>query len=111
VDKRYLSVRIAKFLLLAVLIICSVQAQAFGEAAEEIDLEKIVVTNRRTAIGLSEATENVAVIDAEEIQKLPARDLGEALKYIAGIDLEPRQGFGRDTSVTVSRVLIPARSG
>ena len=100
-DKRYLSARIARFLLLAVLIICAVQAQAFAEATEEIDLEKIVVTNRRTAIGLSEATENVAVIDAEEIQKLPARDLGEALKYVAGIDLEPRQGFGRDTPISI----------
>jgi len=101
VDKKYLTTKITKFLLLTVLILGAIETQAAGEEEKEIGLEKIIVTNRRAAIGLSEAAENVVVIDAEEIQRLPARDLGEALKYVAGIDLEPRQGFGRDTSVSI----------
>ena len=91
-----------KYLFIAALL-TAVPVRASAQAAEDrmITLEKIVVTNRRTCAGLSEATENIAVIGSEEIQKLPARDLGEALKYIAGIDIEPRQGFGRDTSISI----------
>lgn len=69
--------------------------------AEEVVLEKIIITNRRTPVGLSEVTGNVTVVSAEEIEQLPARNLSEALKYIAGVDIEPRQGFARTTSVSI----------
>ena len=101
-NKLKLSAPPQKYLFIAALL-TAVLVRASAQAAEDrmIALEKIVVTNRRAAAGLNEATENIAVIDSEEIQKLPARDLGEALKYVAGIDLEPRQGFGRATAISI----------
>lgn len=76
----------------------------FAEESEdfaELELERIVVTNRRATLGLGQASENIVVIEAEEIEQLPARDLGEALKYVAGVDIAPRQGFGRATSISI----------
>ncbi|MCK4917280.1 MAG: TonB-dependent receptor [Candidatus Omnitrophica bacterium] len=67
----------------------------------EIELEKIILTSRRTSFNLSEVTENVNVIDENQIKNLPARNLSEVLQYISGVDIAPRQGFGRATSVTI----------
>jgi len=102
VNKLKLSAPPQKYLFIAALL-TAVLVRASAQAAEDrmIALEKIVVTNRRAAAGLNEATENIAVIDSEEIQKLPARDLSEALKYIAGVDIEPGRGFGRATAISI----------
>jgi vitamin B12 transporter len=72
-----------------------------AEESKEIYLEKIIVTNRRTNVGLGEATENVTVVSEEEIKKLPAKNLSDVLSYVAGVDIEPRQGFSRATSITI----------
>jgi vitamin B12 transporter len=90
-----------KRILIITLIIALNFTPAFAEQSPGIGLERIVVTNRRAPLGLSEACENVVVIDEEEIRQLPARDLGEVLKYVAGIDVGPRQGFGRATSISI----------
>jgi vitamin B12 transporter len=101
VNKKYLAVKAAKYLLATILIIGLIEARVSAQEVKEIELEKIIVTNRRAAVGLSEATENVVVVNADEIRQLPVRNLGEALKYIAGIDIELRRGFGRSTSVSI----------
>ena len=90
-----------KRILIITLIIALNFTPAFAEQSPGIGLERIAVTNRRVPLGLSEACENVVVIDEEEIRQLPARDLGEVLKYVAGIDIGPRQGFGRATSISI----------
>lgn len=100
-DKKYLTTGTAKYLLFVTLIIGLIQAQAQGQEAKGIELEKIIVTNRRAQVPLSESSENVTVIDEDEIKQLPARDLSEVLKYITGVDIEPRQGFGRPTAISI----------
>ncbi|MCX5703588.1 MAG: TonB-dependent receptor plug domain-containing protein, partial [Candidatus Omnitrophica bacterium] len=92
--------------LLTCLIAGTVKAEPPGAAEikgqnQGIELERIVVTNRRTQIGLGKVTENIAVLDEEEIKALPARDLSEALSYITGVDIESRQGFGRATAISI----------
>ena len=87
-------------------LIVSAEAEMQGgeEAkAEEggVWLERIVVTNRRAQVGLDEAAENISVLSEEEIKKLPARNLSEALSYITGVDVESRQGFGRASAVNI----------
>jgi vitamin B12 transporter len=91
----------AKRLLIVSLIIALNFAPGFAEQSREIELERIVVTNRRASAGLSEASENVVVVDADEIKQLPARNLGEVLKYVAGVDITPSQGFGRATAISI----------
>jgi len=103
VDKKYFAVRKAKYSLIVILSICLFQAKALGQETEEkgIDLEKIVVTSRGAAIGLGQVSENVEVIDQEEIKQLPVRDLGQALDYIPGIYVSPGPGFDHPTSISI----------
>ena len=100
-DKKYLIAGPAKCLLVAILIIGMTGILASGQEDKEVELGEIIVTNRRAPVGLSEVTENVVVIDEEQIQQLPVRNLGEALKYIAGVDIELRQEFGRASSISI----------
>lgn len=86
------------FLMAAVLLI---RADILAAEAGDIELEKIIVTNRRAHSYLKEVTENTQVVGKEEIQGLPARDLGEALKYVPGVDIDPRKGFGRATFLSI----------
>jgi len=83
------------------LIIGSTRTQSLAQENKEIELEKIIVTNRRSPVSLSQATENVAVINEDEIKQLPARTLGEALQYISGVDIAPSRGFGRATFISI----------
>ncbi|MCX5701616.1 MAG: TonB-dependent receptor [Candidatus Omnitrophica bacterium] len=100
-NKKYLTANSAWALLLAIFIIGIIHAPVAAENSKEIELQKIIVTNRRTPVGLSETTENVVVVNEEEIKQLPARDLSEVLNYIPGVYVEPGRGFGRATSVSI----------
>lgn len=90
-----------KRILIFALIVALNPALGLSGQPQEFELERIVVTNRRAAVGLSQACENIVVVDEEEIRQLPARDLGEVLKYVAGVDIAPSQGFGRATSISI----------
>jgi len=94
--------RFIRYLSIVVLLIglCkTTDAQAQKDA--EIELEKIIVTSKRTPVGLGEVTDDVIVVTEEEIKTFPAQDLGEALKYVPGVDIKPRQGFGRANTVVI----------
>lgn len=99
--KKYCIAFSAKCLVVIILLIALIETQASGEEVSGIELEKIIVTNRRAACSVNESSENVEVIGEDEIQQLPSRDLGEALKYIPGVYVDPRQGFGRSTAITI----------
>ncbi len=66
-----------------------------------IELQPLVITPRRGPIGLSRTTETITLITSEEIDIRPARNLGETLTYSPGIDIAPRQRFGRATSISL----------
>jgi vitamin B12 transporter len=78
-----------------------VKAEEDNSGESAINLEKIVVTPLRTSVGIGNVSENVIVVNAEQIKALPARDLSEALSYVAGVNIEQRQGFGRATSISI----------
>lgn len=91
----------AKYILAVTLTVALIPANASAQEAGVIELEKVTVTNRRVRSNLGEASENVQVINQDEIKQLPARDLSEALNYIPGVYIEPRRGFGRATSLSI----------
>ena len=77
------------------------EIKAISQEIKAVDLERIIVTSRRTPIDLTEISENVTSVAVDDIEYLPAQDLGEALKYIPGVNIDPRQGFGRATSISI----------
>ena len=90
-----------KYVLAVSLAFTLIPVSAPAREAGAVELEKVVVTNRRVGSRLGEAVENVYVINQDEIQQLPARDLSEALSYLPGVYIEPRRGFGRATSLSI----------
>ncbi len=90
-----------KIIVMGIIFLCIVLLSVKPALAQEVGLEKIVVSAKRFCEGLSGVAENVTVITAQEIENLPARDLSEVLNYIPGVDIEPRNGFGQPTSVTI----------
>jgi vitamin B12 transporter len=68
---------------------------------ESFALERIIISAKRFPAGLNEVAENATIITAEEIEKLPARNLGEVLSYLPGVDIEPRSSFGQLTAITI----------
>ncbi|MFH2138984.1 MAG: TonB-dependent receptor plug domain-containing protein [Candidatus Omnitrophota bacterium] len=68
---------------------------------EEIDLGKIIFSARRAPLKLSQIADNSTVVGKDYIEGLPCGDAGDVLGYIPGIDVEPRQGFGRPTSISL----------
>jgi len=98
-------VKFATFVLIITIIfvlgkINKTEATETGEALP-IELDKIMITNKRSSVGLSEVSENVEVINEEELNSLPSRNLGEVLSYVSGVDIQPNQGFGRPPQVSI----------
>jgi vitamin B12 transporter len=74
-------------------------AAADAGTSNAIPDELIVVTATRTEIPLSDATVPVTVITREDIDLSLATDLGELLRFEAGIDLGRNGGPGQSTSI------------
>ena len=99
-NRKHLAGVLLKFLFILSLIVLS----AFPTKAQDIpdyNLDKIIVTNRRSPVRWLKASENLTVIGRDDILKLPVnRNLSEILEYVAGVAVSPRQGFGRATSLS-----------
>jgi vitamin B12 transporter len=62
-------------------------------------MEPVVVTATRTALPLAEASPSVDVITREELERLPAADIADALRMRAGIEIARTGGPGQQTSL------------
>ena len=62
-------------------------------------IEPVVVTATRTEIPASRALASVELITRDELQRLPAADLGDVLRLRAGIEVARLGGPGQQTSL------------
>ncbi len=65
------------------------------------ELGEIVITARRTPQPYSETPDNVSIMTAEDIARLPVHDLSEAIHLINGVDVQGRGSFGQPASATI----------
>ena len=61
--------------------------------------ESVVVTATRTAQTVDQILAPVTVISNQDIQNSQARDLGELLSSVAGIEFTRNGGYGKNTSI------------
>ena len=80
-------------------LLAALSASAPAFAAEPAALETIIVTATRTEIPLHDATVPVTVITREDIELSLATDLGELLRFQAGIDIGRNGGPGQAASI------------
>ncbi len=69
--------------------------------ADEVGLEHILVTDKRTESSYGSSPEQVVVIDAKEIAGLPARNISEVLDYANGVAVQQTGGFGKASAVSI----------
>src|SRR5690625_7732338 len=75
------------------------------------DLDSVTVTASRITTDISESGKSVSVYTADDIRKLPVTSVDDLLRYLPGINLNSRGGFGVQSDVgsrgnTFSRVLF-----
>src|SRR5690625_7170592 len=58
------------------------------------DLDSVTVTASRITTDISESGKRVSVYTADDIRKLPVTSVDDVLRYLAGINLNSRSGFG-----------------
>jgi len=62
-------------------------------------MEPVVVTATRTSVPLQDTLGSVEVISREELERLPAADIADALRMRAGVEIARTGGPGQQTSL------------
>jgi vitamin B12 transporter len=79
----------------------SAPARADAEAAEAAGIDHVIVTASRQPESAFEALAPVIVIDRSEIERSLAPDVGELLRFHAGIDIAQTGGPGQTSTVFI----------
>jgi len=79
--------------------------------AEDVDLERIVVTSSRAREDRSSATRNVDVVTENDIQETQAKDLAQVLSDLTSVNINNNGGLGASKTIkmrgsTSSQVLV-----
>jgi len=89
---------------LLLLVFCAQDSTALNTTDlfdDNIFLEKIIISSKRTETAEGNVVENALVYTGEDINNLPANNLGESLKYIPGVDISVTNQFGQATALTI----------
>ena len=81
------------FLKIVVAVLCLIVVRGV------LAFEPVVVTATRTAQTADQILAPVTVISSEDIQNSQARDLGELLSSVPGIEFARNGGYGKNTSI------------
>ena len=81
------------------------------EIKMQYDLDEVEVTASRVPVLFSQVARVLTVINAQEIERMPAESIQELLEYVAGVDIRQRgaEGVQADISIrggTFDQVLI-----
>ena len=83
-------------LIFVLAIVCLVhsesKAQTTGENTPTYWLDEVVVVADRTQNLLRESTRATSVLTGETLQQLPAKTLGDALRYVPGLTFVEKDG-------------------
>ena len=70
-------------------------------SSDSVMLGTIVVAAKRVESEEGRIAENVTVYTKEDIEKLSASNLGEAIKYMHGVDISVTNQFGQSTALSI----------
>jgi vitamin B12 transporter len=68
---------------------------------KSIELGEVVITAGRTPIETQQTARVVTVITKQEIERAPAQNLNDLLRYIAGVDLRQRGPLGAQADISI----------
>lgn len=82
--------------------IFSAWAQDFNATGTtNIDLGTIAIIPTRAAISMDRVAENFSIYTQKDIETTPARNLGEFLSFIPGVDIKVTNGFGQPADISI----------
>ena len=71
----------------------------FIAAAGSAALEPVVVTATRTEVAIEDVLASVDVVAGDDLLRQPAADLGDALRFVPGVEVARLGGPGQQTSL------------
>ncbi len=90
-------------LILAVVILPSLEARAVDKAPEEriYEMGEVVVTATRVETPRQDVAANITVITRDDIEKMPVSNAAEVLQYVSGIYVEFNGGLGSQANASI----------
>ncbi len=88
-------------LILITLCLNGVWAEEDKEKERTIELGEVVVTATRMDAPRHEVADNITIISADDIQKLPVSNAAEILRYVPGLYVEFNGGLGSQATATM----------
>lgn len=86
----------------SIILICAViQIDAQNISDHGIDFDSVEVTSFRTIQNITKTGRNVLVIDSDKIKELPVHSTDELLRYVPGMEVQSRGGFGVQSDLTL----------
>ena len=91
------------FFLFCILSVSDALSENYWEESlsDSVILSTIVVSAKRVESQEGSSAENITVYSRQEIEKLSAKNLGEIIKYIPGVDISVTNQFGQLTALTI----------
>jgi len=80
---------------------CAEAENSWKLSSEFINLGTIFITAKRSDSEEEHTAENVMVYTREDIERSSANNLGEAVKYMPGVDISVTNQFGQATALTI----------
>ena len=80
---------------------CRVYAESVDSESEEKEPTELVLTYSRQEAPKKESAANISVVTREDIEKLPASNVGEVLQYLPGVYVEPTGGLGSQSTASI----------
>ncbi len=74
---------------------------AFGQESSSFFLDTVSIATSRIDQSSSATGRNITVIEAEEIRKLPVNSLDDLLRYLPGVQVSSRGGFGAQSDFSI----------
>ncbi len=65
------------------------------------ELGEVLITAGRTPIEVQQAARIVSVITKSEIERSPAQNLNDLLRFVAGVDIRQRGAFGAQADISI----------
>ncbi|WNJ19149.1 TonB-dependent receptor [Pontibacter sp. G13] len=90
-----------RFLSFALLAALCMPLGLIAQTDSSYRMDTVAISSSRMDQARNETGRNITVLTAQEIQQLPANSLDELLRYLPGVEVRSRNGFGAQADISM----------
>ena len=90
-----------RLLLSSALVVATVSGYSQKTELSVLELDSVKVSANRTVQNITKTGKNVQVITSKDIQQLPINSADELLRFLPGVEIQSRGGFGVQSDMTL----------